>query len=572
MSPTASELRANSVAVSASPQQHLGCQLRRLSAAFDGGVMASVFLSYDHDDVARAAPIAAALEARGHSVWWDRHIQGGAEYNSAIESAVDAADAVVVLWSSNSVRSAWVRDEAAEGRDAGKLVPVLIEPVKPPMGFRQYQTVDFSGWNGGKRIPQLPQLIHAIDRLAPSGSPPPEKDFPPAEAKPAATPRPPRDHMSRRRLIGGGAVAAVSLTAGGLWWWGQRARDPHFEGLLDKIREAIGHQSVDEQTVRTAEQAVAIQPASASALGLLALVQSLAAQNGEPNVVAATVSNAERTARRALSMDPNEPNALLAMFELQGTSLDWFERDQRLRQILAIDSSNVGAMSEIILLLQATGYVQESWDWNERVLALEPLSPVFLGRRAFKLWIRGRVAEADKVSDQLRSIYPADPWAWYVQFKIYAYTGRAKAALAMLDGNPEMNGRPPLAHYWRAALEALDQPSAINLARARAASIAGAQASAQLATEAVQAMSALRQIDTAFDIANGLLLSRGPIVLHDSAALAASVASWRIGTQWVFTPPAVPMWRDARFLPLCEGIGLVDYWRRRGVKADFLRA
>src|SRR5438067_1659094 len=104
-------------------------------------LMASVFLSYDHEDSARAAPLAAALEAHGHSVWWDRHIHGGAEYNSAIETAVEGSDAVIVLWSEKSVRSAWVRDEAAEGRDRGCLIPVLIDAVKPPMGFRQYQTI-----------------------------------------------------------------------------------------------------------------------------------------------------------------------------------------------------------------------------------------------------------------------------------------------------------------------------------------------------------------------------------------------------------------------------------------------
>src|SRR5438105_5820435 len=88
--------------------QHRSCR---------GLLMASVFLSYDHEDAERAAPIAAALEKAGHSVWWDRHIHGGAEYNSEIENAVERADVVVVLWSERSVRSAWVRDEAAEGRD-----------------------------------------------------------------------------------------------------------------------------------------------------------------------------------------------------------------------------------------------------------------------------------------------------------------------------------------------------------------------------------------------------------------------------------------------------------------------
>ncbi|MCL6697629.1 toll/interleukin-1 receptor domain-containing protein [Sphingomonas sp. NSE70-1] len=59
--------------------------------------MATVFLSYDHDDVERAAPIASALEKGGHSVWWDRHIHGGAAFNDEIEAAVEAANAVVVL-------------------------------------------------------------------------------------------------------------------------------------------------------------------------------------------------------------------------------------------------------------------------------------------------------------------------------------------------------------------------------------------------------------------------------------------------------------------------------------------
>lgn len=128
--------------------------------------MASVFLSYDHDDAARAAPIAAAIEHAGHSVWWDRHLTGGAEYNHEIESAVDRADAVVVLWSAQSIQSAWVRDEAAEGRDQGKLVPVLIEAVKPPMGFRQFQAIDLSRSKRGFSDTSLRPLFDSIDRLA----------------------------------------------------------------------------------------------------------------------------------------------------------------------------------------------------------------------------------------------------------------------------------------------------------------------------------------------------------------------------------------------------------------------
>ena len=110
-----------------------------------------VYLSYDHDDVALARPIAAALEKAGHTVWYDRHIHGGAQYSRKIEQALDAADAVVVLWSPRSLESAWVRDEAAEGRDRGKLVPLCVENVAPPMGFRQFQTIELGNWKGRRQ-------------------------------------------------------------------------------------------------------------------------------------------------------------------------------------------------------------------------------------------------------------------------------------------------------------------------------------------------------------------------------------------------------------------------------------
>ncbi|QNN67510.1 toll/interleukin-1 receptor domain-containing protein [Sphingomonas lutea] len=132
--------------------------------------MASVFLSYDHEDVARATRIVSALENAGHSVWWDRHIHGGAEFQSEIEKAVEEADAVVVMWSGRSIKSTWVRDEAAEGRDAGKLIPVLIEPVKPPMGFRQFQTIDLSDRRRAAGPAQVDELLRAVAKMTATAS------------------------------------------------------------------------------------------------------------------------------------------------------------------------------------------------------------------------------------------------------------------------------------------------------------------------------------------------------------------------------------------------------------------
>jgi tetratricopeptide (TPR) repeat protein len=132
--------------------------------------MACVFLSYDREDAATAGSVARALEKAGHSVWWDLHIKGGAEYGREIETALEQSDAVVVLWSTQSVASPWVRDEAAAGRDGGRLIPVLIEQVTPPMGFRQYQNLDFMGWKGRGKPPRLAELLASIDAIsAPQG-------------------------------------------------------------------------------------------------------------------------------------------------------------------------------------------------------------------------------------------------------------------------------------------------------------------------------------------------------------------------------------------------------------------
>lgn len=128
--------------------------------------MASVFLSYVRDDAAKAKSIATALERAGHSVWWDRHIKGGAVYSKEIETALKAAEAVMVLWSEQSVESAWVRDEAAAGRDSGRLIPVTLDRTEPPLGFRQYQAIDLSKWKGRGKGSVLDDLLQAVTGVA----------------------------------------------------------------------------------------------------------------------------------------------------------------------------------------------------------------------------------------------------------------------------------------------------------------------------------------------------------------------------------------------------------------------
>ena len=126
--------------------------------------MARVFLSYARDDVDAAKELADGIGQAGHDVWWDRHLHGGSRFSDEIDRALKDAEAVVVLWSKTSVQSAWVQDEAAEGRDSGRLVPVTLGSAKPPLGFRQFHTIDLGNWTGQGRPEALGDVLDAIGR------------------------------------------------------------------------------------------------------------------------------------------------------------------------------------------------------------------------------------------------------------------------------------------------------------------------------------------------------------------------------------------------------------------------
>ena len=124
----------------------------------------TIFLSYAHADAKRAQQLASALTARGYTVWWDTLIEGGAQFAKSIRTALESADAVVVLWSKASIESDWVADEAAQGRDRKRLVPLSLDGSQPPLGFRQYQTIDLAGWRGKAMAPQVDSIDRAIGR------------------------------------------------------------------------------------------------------------------------------------------------------------------------------------------------------------------------------------------------------------------------------------------------------------------------------------------------------------------------------------------------------------------------
>jgi TIR domain len=153
--------------------------------------MHEIFLSYSQRDSSTVQALATALSGQGLSVWIDRTgIQEGDAYDTQIEDAIAQTRVVIVLWSKNSVRSQWVRAEAAYALGKHKLLPILIEQCDPPLQFLHIQTIDFVGWHGAGNSEAFTRLVAALgkrlDRQAVAAAPAPAltKPAPAAATKP----------------------------------------------------------------------------------------------------------------------------------------------------------------------------------------------------------------------------------------------------------------------------------------------------------------------------------------------------------------------------------------------------
>ena len=120
--------------------------------------MADLFVSYKAEDRARVAPLVAALEADGVTLWWDAHIGGGADWRATIEAELIAARCVIVVWSKRSTgpEGRFVRDEATRALERGAYLPIKIDDVRPPLGFGETQALPLIDWNGESADPRYP--------------------------------------------------------------------------------------------------------------------------------------------------------------------------------------------------------------------------------------------------------------------------------------------------------------------------------------------------------------------------------------------------------------------------------
>ena len=85
-----------------------------------------------------------ALEQAGYEVFWDQSTPPGKDWDSWIRDELSGAKLVITLWTKSSVASPNVRHEAIIAREAGKLLPLMVDDLKPtdfPMGLFMVQAL-----------------------------------------------------------------------------------------------------------------------------------------------------------------------------------------------------------------------------------------------------------------------------------------------------------------------------------------------------------------------------------------------------------------------------------------------
>jgi hypothetical protein len=107
----------------------------------------TVFLSYAQVDRGYAEALARALATSGTSIWYDREIAAGADWDSEIQNALRRASVVVLVLSRASLASQYVNYEIGSAISAGiPVIPVLVGDVESlPYHLRHIQAVDARG-------------------------------------------------------------------------------------------------------------------------------------------------------------------------------------------------------------------------------------------------------------------------------------------------------------------------------------------------------------------------------------------------------------------------------------------
>jgi TolB-like protein len=271
----------------------------------------------------------------------------------------------------------------------------------------------------------------------------------------------------------------------------------------------------------------------------------VAGQTNQPSLRA----EAEREARRALELDPKDPDGFVTL-GLLAPELDFSLRERLFRSALAADPAWPHANGFLGNVMSDVGRLQDALTLYQRAAVANPQSIDWTEIVAAGLIEVDQTAAADRILSEQSKLWPDDLTVWLVQFQSMVAQKRWVDALKVLDRAGDFGSAvsPDFVAGRRALLSALQSGDASARSALREKLLASGRTDPE---NAISDLSMLGFTDDAFDVARhtpaGGMTSPGFLFEHQTSALR----------------------RDPRFVPLAARFGLIDYWRRTGRWPDF---
>jgi tetratricopeptide (TPR) repeat protein len=520
--------------------------------------MADIFLSYARPSLGDAMHIADCLRAAGYSVWYDESLPAHRAYADVIAEQLDAASAVLVLWSTEAAASQWVRSEANRARETGRLVQLRLDDARLPMPFDQIQCADLRRWGGDCGTAGWKIVADSIAAL--TGK---------ERALGASAPR----RGDRRTLLLAGGAAAV-LGAGSVAIWRQRkpSISPEAELLLQKGLDALqANDALDPEDEGSTAQAISLlsdatrlAPQSALAWGGLALAYAARRRTAPVEERPGLEARGRAAAQAALRLDPSEPRSLAALRIMSPVYRNWLDAEKEAREALSRNPKFPILLFVLSDVLGSVGRWRDATELSNRLDRKKFLLPGAERKAIINLWSSGDLQAADEAIKAAVERWPKHRQVWRTQVAYLLYSGRAAEALSVLSDAEKRPLDVSLGLVGAASATAAALSGQIGRAEAVAANLSYLRTSPGFALPVAQACAAMGDAATSFKLLDGYYFGEG-----EWAGIAPPAGDQDRLTSPLFQPPMRGLWKDPRFATLLDRIGLPGYWKRSGSLPDY---
>jgi DNA-binding winged helix-turn-helix (wHTH) protein len=418
----------------------------------------------------------------------------------------------------------------------------------------------------------------------------PDRDFEPvpagegeaADASPAPARKSRRRWLNRRTaLIGGGALA---IAAPALWftrdrWLGASGHVPNAEARrsYDWGMRAQYHGLTDTSYQAEAyfRRATELDPEWADAWGSLAMSYRHLL-DGETNEDQwRLVQQTRSAARRALALEPDNAEALVALELIPAPYRRWGEAERGYRALLERFPNSFVLRGHLNQLLMDVGRCGDAAEQSRIAVEQQPMVNGSSVRHAWSLWGAGRLQEAEAETERGIRTWPRHQGIWFTRMTFLTYTGKTDAAIALAS---DRNGRPPNMPDFLferrivlARAVATRAPADITAATAQIETFIQRSLGQEphvVGIDPVNFFATIGDLDMAFGLLEGWFFARGRFA---SPARRPAGPLTRRESHLLFMPMTASLRSDRRFQPLVEEIGLEAYWRQTGATPDFRR-